>query len=364
MPEPLIINTGQGLFCPVGNFFIDAWGDVPRNIVTHAHSDHARRGSQRYLCPADGVALLRQRLGNDIVIDPVEYRQELDMNGVSVSLHPAGHVLGSAQVRVEHRGEVWVFTGDYKRHADTTCQQFELVRCHTFITECTFGLPIFHWKDPSLLAGEINQWWRENAAAGRTTALFAYTLGKSQRLLGMLDPSIGPILLHGAVDAITNAYRQTGVALPRTEYASVEAAKRYRGKSMVIAPPSALGSVWLRKFSPVVTGVASGWMQVRGFRRRGGADRGFVLSDHADFPQLLSTIAETGAQRVIATHGFADPLVRLLRERGTDASSFKTRFKGEEEEVELAADDAPEPTVDAPPHGGDAELEFAGGEES
>lgn len=357
MPEPLIVNTNRGLFCPAGDFHIDAWGDVPRNIVTHAHSDHARRGSQRYLCPPDGVALLRQRLGSDIAIDELDYRQELDINGVRVSLHPAGHVLGSAQVRVEHRGEVWVFTGDYKRHADATCRGFELIRCHTFITECTFGLPIFHWKDPRILSEEVNQWWRDNVAAGRTSALFAYSLGKAQRLLGVLDPSIGPILLHGAVDAITNAYRQTGVELPPTQYASVEAAKEHRGRAMLIAPPSALGSVWLRKFDPVSSGVASGWMQVRGFRRRGGADRGFVLSDHADFPQLLATIVETGAEHVIATHGFTDPLVRLLRERGLDATSFKTRFKGEEGELDRASgEEASSPASE--------ELEFVSGEES
>ena len=170
MSDPLIVNTGRGLFCPGGDFYIDAWGDVPRNIVTHAHSDHARRGSQRYLCPADGAALLRQRLGSDIVVNPLHYQQVIDINGVHVSLHPAGHVLGSAQVRIEHRGEVWVFTGDYKRHADVTCRGFELIRCHTFITECTFGLPIFHWSDPRLVMEDVNQWWRDNVAAGRTSA--------------------------------------------------------------------------------------------------------------------------------------------------------------------------------------------------
>jgi putative mRNA 3-end processing factor len=337
MAEPLIVNSGRGLYCPAGDFFIDAWGDVPRNIVTHAHSDHARRGSQRYLCPPDGVALLRQRLGIDVTIDSTDYGETLNLNGVRLSLHPAGHVLGSAQVRVEHHGEVWVFTGDYKRHVDVTCRPFELQRCHTFITECTFGLPVFHWDDPAVVTSNINQWWRENVETGRTGVLFAYSLGKAQRLLGALDPSIGPILLHGAVDAITSVYRQAGVALPATEYASVENAKKYRGRSMVIAPPSAFGSTWMRKFEPASTAVASGWMQIRGFRRRGGADRGFVLSDHADFPQLLSTIAETGAQQVIATHGFIDPLVRLLRERGMDASSFKTEFKGEEEDAEIAS---------------------------
>jgi putative mRNA 3-end processing factor len=337
MREPLIIDSGRGLYCPAGDFFIDAWGDAPRNVVTHAHSDHARRGSKRYLCPPDGAALLRQRLGNDITIDETEYGVPLDMNGVRVSLHPAGHVLGSAQVRIEHHGEVWVFTGDYKRHIDVTCRPFELQRCHTFITECTFGLPVFHWNSPADIFADINQWWRGNVADGRTSVLFAYSLGKAQRLLGSLDPAIGPILLHGAVDTITNVYRQAGIPLPTTEYASPENAKAMRGRAMIIAPPAAAGSTWMRKFEPASTGVASGWMQIRGFRRRRGADRGFVLSDHLDFPQLLSTIAETGAHKVIATHGFIDPVVRLLNERGLEASSFKTKFNGEEEEGELAS---------------------------
>src|SRR5437667_5980481 len=172
--RPLIINTDHGLYCPAGDFFIDAWGPVSKNIVTHAHSDHARRGSQRYLCASDGARILRRRLGDDAAIDPVEYGQVIEMNGVRVSLHPAGHVMGSAQVRIEHHGDVWVFTGDFKRQPDPTCRPFQILRCKTLITECTFGLPIFRWRDPQIVLDEINDWWRKNVQISRTSLLIAY----------------------------------------------------------------------------------------------------------------------------------------------------------------------------------------------
>jgi putative mRNA 3-end processing factor len=331
--DPLIVHSPCGLFCPPGNFYIDAWRGVGRNVVTHAHSDHARGGSERYLAAADGAALLRQRLGN-ITLDAVEYGESLDLNGVKVSLHPAGHVRGSAQVRVEHRGEVWGVSGDYKRQPDPTCRPFELVRCHTFITECTFGLPIFRWNDPAQVTGQINRWWRANRDAGRTSILLAYSLGKAQRVLAGLDETIGPVLLHGAVHAVTEAYRQAGAMLPPAEYASAENARLHKGRAMVVAPPGAISTTWARKFAPFVTAMASGWMRVRGFRRRQGTDRGFVLSDHVDFPALMQTIRQTEAEHVIATHGYTDALVRLLSEGGLRASAIKTRFTGEEEEAE------------------------------
>lgn len=329
--SPLIVSTDRGLYCPAGDFYIDAWKPVARNVVTHAHSDHARRGSERYLCAPDCLAPLKHRLGDEIDVDTLEYGQTIDTKGVSVSLHPAGHLLGSAQVRLEHQGEVWVFTGDYKTDPDPTCRPFELVRCHTFITECTFGLPIFRWKPAEVIAGEINDWWRHNIEIGRTSVLVAYALGKSQRVLSMLDPSIGPILLHGAVFGMTEVYRKAGVALPPAEHASAENAKAHKGRAIVIAPPGAESGPWVRKFHPESVGVASGWMQVRGQRRRQAVDRGFVLSDHVDWPSLQKTIADTGAGHVIATHGYTAPLVHYLREKGRSAEEFATRFEGEDE---------------------------------
>jgi len=241
--------------------------------------------------------------------------------------------LGSAQVRVESHGEVWVVSGDYKRQPDPTCRPFELVRCDTFITECTFGLPIFRWTDAQDVLADINNWWRENRKIGRTSILLAYSLGKAQRVLAGMDASIGPILLHGAVYALTQAYREAGVVLSIAEHANPENAKRHAGGALVIAPPSAMNSPWARKFAPFSVGVASGWMRIRGFRRRRGADRGFVLSDHVDFPSLLETIEQTGAEHIIATHGYTDALVALMRERGKRASAVATRFGGEEEET-------------------------------
>lgn len=344
-PDPLIITTDAGLYCPAGDFHIDAWKGVPRNVVTHAHSDHARPGAGRYLAARDGAAVLRHRMGSDAIIDAVDYGQRIALSGVTISLHPAGHVLGSAQVRVESRGEVWVVSGDYKRQPDPTCLPFEVVRCNTFITECTFGLPIFRWSDAAGVAAGINDWWRENQTLGRTSILLAYSLGKAQRVLAGLDETIGPILLHGAVHAMTQAYRDSGVQLPHAAYATVENAKLHAGKAMVIAPPSAMNSLWARKFSPFSTGMASGWMQIRGFRRRRGADRGFVLSDHVDFPALLETIDQTGAEHIIATHGYTDALVPLMQQRGKRASALATRFGGEEEDAPEAAIEPVEPAA-------------------
>ncbi len=276
--------------------------------------------------------MLRHRLGAGAAIDAIEYGSKLNLNGVQVSLHPAGHVLGSSQVRIEARGEVWVVSGDYKLQPDPTCTPFELLGCDTFITECTFGLPVFRWGDPQGVLDEINQWWRENRELGRTSILLAYSLGKAQRVLAGLDPDAGPILLHGAVHAMTQVYRESGIELPPAEHASIENARLHRGRALVIAPPSGMNPAWARKFAPFSTGIASGWMRVRGLRRRRGADRGFVLSDHPDFPSLLATIEQTGAEQIIATHGFTDALVGLLRERGKPARAMETPF-GEEEEA-------------------------------
>jgi putative mRNA 3-end processing factor len=337
---PLIVNSEQGLYCPIGDFYIDAWRGVSRTIVTHAHSDHARRGSSRYLTTPDGVHVLQHRMGADAIIDATPYGEPIDMNGVRVSLHPAGHVLGSAQVRIEHKGEVCVVTGDYKRQSDPTCRPFELVPCHTLVTECTFGLPIFRWRDPAVVIGDINDWWRGNVENGRTSILLAYSLGKAQRVLASVDPGIGPILLHGAVMGMVEEYRKTGVALPATEHASVENAKLHRGRALVICPPSATGGTWPRKFSPISIGVASGWMQVRGFRRRGGVDRGFVLSDHVDWPGLMQTIDETRAEQIIVTHGYTQQLSRYLGEQGRQVSVFQTRFTDKGEEDDSAEENA------------------------
>lgn len=340
---PLIVATEIGLYCPAGDFHIDPWAPVDRAVVTHAHSDHAGFGSKRYMTAARGAGLLRLRVGDEGEITPLAFGQRVVHNGVTLSLHPAGHILGSAQVRLEHRGRVEVFSGDYKTASDDqTCDAFEPLRCDVFITEATFALPVYQWRPQAILYREINDWWRRNLERGLTTIIFAYALGKAQRVLAGLDPQIGPIAAHGAVRRLLPAYRDAGVALPHVETITPDNLKQLRGKALVLAPPSAAGTTWLRKLGPLSTAFVSGWMQLRGTRRRRNVSRGFALSDHADWPGLLSAIRATGAPHIGVTHGYTAPLARWLRENGWDARVYATRY-GDEEEIEaFSAADARE----------------------
>jgi putative mRNA 3-end processing factor len=334
MPDLLQV-TESGLYCPQGDFHVDPWRRVPRAIITHAHADHARAGCERYLCASEGKLVLRARIGAGPPIDVLRRGESLLVNGVKVSLHPAGHVLGSAQVRLEHRGVTWVVSGDYKLQADPTCAAFEPVACDVFITESTFGLPVYRWPNSAAVAAEINAWWRANRDARRTSVILAYSLGKAQRIAAMVDPTIGPIVAHGAVMRMVEAYRASGVRLPPIDRVPPRARRVGDGRGLVIAPPSVMGGSWLKLFGESAVAAASGWMLVRGVRRRRGLERGFVVSDHADFPGLVAAIDASGARRVLVTHGFADVLARLLRDRGLDAGVLPTRFVGE------AAPDAP-----------------------
>jgi len=337
---PLITLTPAGLYCEAGDFHIDPWRPVERAVITHAHSDHASGGHGHYLVTRAGEHVTRRRVG-DASIQTVEYGEALTLNGVRVSLHPAGHVLGSAQVRIEHGGEVWVVSGDYKLQHDPTCAAFEPVVCDTFITESTFGLPIYRWREPRELFADVDRWWQDNQAVDRASVVYAYSLGKAQRLLASIDPSIGPIYTHGAVEGLNAAYRASGVALPPTQLVSAMPRGHDFSRALIVAPPSAQGSAWLRRFGDYADAFASGWMQIRGIRRRRAVDRGFSLSDHADWPGLLSAIAATGASRVYVTHGYSDPLVRWLGDRGLDAHTLKTQFTGEQGSAEPEQDAEP-----------------------
>src|SRR5688500_9864334 len=327
-------------------FFHDPWRPDDRSVITHAHGDHARAVQQRYLADDAGANVLRQRLGN-ITLDLLAYGERIDIDGVRVSLHPAGHVLGAAQVRIEHRGDVWVVSGDYKLEADPTCAPFEPLRCDTFITESTFGLPIYRWPQQREIFDGIDAWWRANAAAGRASVLYGYAFGKAQRMISGIDAGIGPVVCHGAVEALNDAYRASGGALPPTQRAIDVTDKRLLKRALVIAPPSAQSTPWLRRFGDFSDGFASGWMQLRGARKRRGVDRGFVLSDHADWPALLSAIDATRATRVIVTHGYTAVLVRWLEEHGLEAGAFQTEYGDDESDhvQEFAA--AEEPDADA-----------------
>jgi putative mRNA 3-end processing factor len=286
--SPMVLEfTEAGIYCPAADIHIDPWRPVPRALITHGHSDHARPGHGAYLATSGSAPVIRHRLG-DIRLQTIEYGEERQIGGAKFSFHPAGHVPGSAQIRVEVAGEVWVVSGDYKTVDDGLSTPFEPVRCHTFISESTFGLPIYKWTPQDVLAQELNTWWAETAAAGKHAVLGVYALGKAQRILSLLDPSNGPILTHGAVEATNAVLRAQGLEFPDTIQITPETDLKSIKGAMVLAPPSALGSAWMRRLGPVSTGFASGWMRLRGVRRRRAADRGFIVSDHADWDGLNS----------------------------------------------------------------------------
>ena len=332
----LIVQRPEGLYCPPGDFYIDPWRPVDRAVITHAHSDHARPGHRHYLASAPSAGVLRARLG-DITLQTLAYDEVVDHHGVRLSLHPAGHVLGSAQVRLEHGGQVWVASGDYfvsgAGDENLSCAPFEPVRCDCFITESTFGLPVYRWAAQREVYAEIDAWWRANAAAGRASLLMGYSFGKAQRILAGVDAGIGPIVVHGAVEVLNEAYRAAGVALPPT-HAAPDLDKAALARALVVAPPSVQGSPWTKRFGDYSDAFASGWMQLRGARRRRAVDRGFVLSDHADWPGLQCAIAATGAGRVIVTHGYEAIMVRWLQEQGLQASAFQTEYDDERGDVQ------------------------------
>jgi putative mRNA 3-end processing factor len=340
----VIVSTPAGLYCEAGDFYIDPWQPVDRAILTHAHSDHASPGSKAYLCAAAGERLLRRRLP-DSAIETLEYGAVTTIGGTRVSFHPAGHILGSSQIRVEHRGEVWVASGDYKRQADPTCATFEPIRCHTFISEATFALPIYTWDPAAVVIDEMLAWWRANREQQRPSVVFCYVLGKAQRILAELLPRLtaedGPIHLHGAMCALTDAYRDSAIALAPAERITESMRGAALARSLVLAPLSARGTPWMRRLPNPSVAFASGLMRVRGVRRQRAFDRGFVLSDHADWPALLETIGETGASRVLVTHGWSDALARYLAEtRGLETGTLRTAYEGEAGELTAPEDPA------------------------
>ncbi|MBC7597677.1 MAG: ligase-associated DNA damage response exonuclease [Polaromonas sp.] len=338
--QDLIVQRPEGLYCPPGDFYIDPWRPVDRAVITHAHADHARSGHNHYLAAAPAEGVLRSRLGQGINLQTLAYGQQITHHGVTLSLHPAGHVLGSAQVRLEYRGagggQIWVASGDYKVAPDATCTPFEAVRCDVFITESTFGLPIYRWRPDAELFADINTWWAANAALGRASVLLCYSFGKAQRILSGVDAGIAPIVVHGAVQTLNTAYRAAGVDLPATLTVEEVNDPADFKRALVLCPPGAAAGPWIKRFGDFSDAFASGWMQLRGARRRGAYDKGFVLSDHADWPGLMGAIAATGAGRVIVTHGSVPVMVRYLTEQGLQAEAFHTEYGDDpvEERVE------------------------------
>lgn len=321
----LLTFTPEGIYCAAGDFHIDPWLPVPLALITHGHADHSRLGMGAYMATTSAAPVMRHHLG-EIKMDTVAYGDVTSINGVDVSFHPAGHVPGSAQIRVAHKGDVWVASGDYKTVDDGLSEPFEPVRCNAFITESTFGLPVFNWTPQDILADQINDWWARNAADGVFSLLSCYALGKAQRLLRAVDPSIAPILTHAAIENTNRIMRGQGIALPDTTLVTPDLDLKAHKGALVLATPSALNSTWARRFKPASAAFASGWMALRGVRRRRAADRGFIMSDHADWNGLNDAIKQTGAERIFVTHGYTSVFSRWLSEQGYDAKVVQTQF--------------------------------------
>jgi putative mRNA 3-end processing factor len=340
MGMPLIEFTDKGLYCRQGNFHIDPWKPVPKAIITHAHSDHARWGSDEYLCHHQTLPILKLRLG-DVRADSIGWNETISSNGVKVSLHPAGHIIGSSQVRVEYKGEVWVFSGDYKIENDGISGVFEPVPCNVFITESTFGLPIYNWKKQQHIFFSIQQWIEKNQNKGKTPVLTAYSLGKAQRVLKCIAEVTTDIYAHGAIFNVHQALVAAGYDLPPIKRVMPDTPKENFRNAVILAPPSADGTPWMKKFSPSSVGICSGWMQVRGNVRRRNADAGFALSDHADWNGLLAAVKATGAEKVYVTHGFQSAFSRYLTETGIEAAEVKTEYGTEDDEKIPDTEEAP-----------------------
>ncbi|MEL6922730.1 MAG: ligase-associated DNA damage response exonuclease [Bacteroidota bacterium] len=334
----LLSFTKKGIYCAQADVYIDPWQPVSKALITHGHSDHARYGHKHYLATASAAPVIRYRLGRQIKLQTIEYGQVMTINGVRFSFHPAGHILGSAQIRVEYKGEVWVASGDYKIEDDHLAEAFEPVKCHSFITESTFGLPIYKWKPQAEVFAAINAWWAQNKADGKVSILTGYALGKAQRLIQGLDTSIGQIYTHGAVENTNEVIRKQGIPLHDTIRVTPKIKKKEYIGNIVVTPPSGIGSPWVKRFSPASIGMASGWMMLRGARRRRAADRGFVLSDHVDWDGLVQAISETGAEQVFVTHGYTHIFSKWLNEQGIEAHAVETQYEGELAEINQNAE--------------------------
>ena len=329
MRQNLLTETPTGLYCEPGGFYVDPWRPVDRAVITHAHADHARWGSKKYLGAETGKHVLRIRMGDKADLEFQPFGEPITVGGVTVTFHPAGHILGSAQVKIEKDGYSVVVSGDYKRQADATCQPFEPVQCNLFVTESTFGLPIYRWPDSQIVFDGINAWWQANQQAGKTSVLLAYSLGKAQRLMAGIDASIGPIYTHGAVEKLNAGYRASGVPIPDTTYVGEMPKGTDWSQSLIVAPPAAVGTSWAKRFGKMSVAMASGWMQIRGTRRRRAMDRGFILSDHVDWADMIQSINESEAEEIWVTHGYSSIVVRHLREQGINAKVVETEFTGE-----------------------------------
>lgn len=324
----LVKFTKKGIYCIPGKFYLDPWYPVEYAIISHGHADHARWGNKHYLCHNQSKAILQHRIGADISIESLPYNEYKVINGVKVSFHPAGHILGSAQIRIEYKGYIVVFSGDYKTQPDFITTPFEPVKCHEFITESTFGLPIYKWKSEEELQQELQDWIVQNQQNNRTSVFLGYSLGKAQRIMKLVEKE--EIYVHSAIHNLNKAIENSGITLPTTKLLTADFKKTEIQNKIVILPPALLGSKMIKKIPNAATAICSGWMQIRGNRRWKGVDAGFAVSDHADWDGLLSTVKATEAEKVYVTHGSQAVFSKYLNEIGIEAHELKTEF-GEDE---------------------------------
>lgn len=320
------------MYCVPGKFYLDPWGKVDYAVISHAHADHARWGMKHYLCVDDSKAIIKHRIGKDISIESLPYGIEKTINGVKLSFHPAGHIIGSAQIRLEYKGCVTVFTGDYKTNPDNLTVPFQPVKCHTFITESTFGLPVYHWQDDKVIQQQMQNWVLNNQQQNKTSVFVGYSLGKSQRIMSLLD-GCAPMYVHNSIYQLNEVIKNSGIKLPNADLWQATTNKNDLQNNIVIVPPALIGSHMIKRIPNAAIALCSGWMQIRGHRRWQAVDAGFVVSDHADWNGLITAVKATDAEQVYVTHGYQETFSRYLNEIGISAAEVKTEY-GTNEDTE------------------------------
>ncbi|MCK8479834.1 ligase-associated DNA damage response exonuclease [Psychroserpens algicola] len=327
----LIKFTKKGIYCIPGKFYLDPWFPVDYAIISHGHADHAKWGMKHYLCHDDSKAILQHRIGKDISIESLPYHKERTINGVKVSFFPAGHIIGSAQIRLGYKGFIVVFSGDYKVKNDHLTAPFEPVKCHEFITESTFGLPIYNWSEETVLQQQMHDWVLHNQSINRTSICVGYSLGKAQRIMKLLD-GLSDIYVHSAIHNVNEAIKSSGIILPQTKLWTADTDKTSLQNQIVIVPPALLGSNMIKRIPNAATAICSGWMQIRGNRRWQSVDAGFPISDHADWNGLISAVKATEAEKVYVTHGSQATFSKYLNEIGINSEEVITEYGTNEDE--------------------------------
>jgi len=318
----LLQQTPSGLYCEIGDFFIDPVKAVNRALITHAHADHSRYGMNAYLSHHFNEGVMRKRLGDSISFQGINYNETININGVKVSFHPAGHIPGSAQIRLEYKGDIWVVTGDYKCNDDGLSTPFEPIKCRVFYTESTFALPVFHWEPQAKIFQEIHDYWKQCQSNGEHLIITAYSLGKAQRLLNNLNRRTGPVYCHRAIIEMNEALNESGALenadhdfwdyAPMSNLSDTQVSLEKPG--IIISPASGISDAFLKKIKNYRIANCSGWMAIKGRQKWDNLDRGFVLSDHADWNELTWACKETGAEDIRPVHGYTDVLKRWITE--------------------------------------------------